>query len=79
MRYRVEHYRAVESPGAPLGYEFSPTGRIDEVEAHDAADAATAVLLADEQGALEPVSYDPGRDLFAVPGEDEAVRVSQLA
>ncbi len=80
MRYRVEHFRAVESPDAPLGYAYTPTGRVDEVDAHDEADAAAAVLVFDEtEDPDEPVAFDPGNGLYAIPGEDEAVRVVALS
>jgi hypothetical protein len=76
MRFRVEHFRAVEAPETPLGYAFAPTGRVDEVDAHDEAEAAATVLApSDDTGTLDVVSFDPGNGLYAFPGEDEAVRV----
>jgi hypothetical protein len=79
VRFRIEHYRAVDVPGTALGYDYSPTGRVEEIEAHDEAEAAAAALTANDETAVgETVGYDPGKGLYAVPGEDEAVRVVAL-
>jgi len=79
VRYRVEHFRAVDSPGTALGYDYAPTGQVEEIDAHDRDDAAAAALTTgDEPESDDVVDYDPGRDLYAVPGEDEAVRVTAL-
>ena len=77
MRFTVEHFRAIDSPESALGYDYVATGQTTEVDAHDELTAA-AVALADHDDTedLEPVSYDPGRDLYGVAGEDEAVRVT---
>jgi hypothetical protein len=75
VNYSVEHFRAVDAPGAPLGYEFVPTGRVETVEAHDEA-AAAAIALSEEEVELDVVSYDPARNLYGVAGDDEAVRVT---
>ena len=77
MRFRIEHYHAVEVPDTPLGYEFAPTGQVDEVDAHDEADAA-ATALSGEEPVGEALSYDPGHRLYAVPGEELAVRVTAI-
>lgn len=80
VRFRIEHYRAVDVPGSALGYEFTPTGRVEEVDAHDEEDAAAMALTVagDEPDADGPVAYDPGSSLYAVPGDDEAVRVTPV-
>ena len=44
VRFRIEHYRAVDVPGSALGYQFAPTGRVEEVDAHDEEDAAAMAL-----------------------------------
>ena len=77
VRYTVEHFRAIEAGDRPLGVAYVPTGRIDDVEAHDPP-AAAAIALSDRQDALDVdvVSYDPAEDLYGVTGEDEAVRVT---
>ena len=76
MRYTVEHFRAVEADELPLGVAYVPTGRVDEVEAHDPpAAAAIALSEADDLMDVDLVSYDPGDDLYGVAGDDEAVRV----
>ena len=75
MNYSVEHFRAVEAPGEPLGYEFVPTGRVETVEAHDEA-AAAAIALSEDEIDLDVVSYDPSRNLYGVGGADEEVRVT---
>ena len=76
MRYTVEHYRAVEADERPLGVAYVPTGKIDEIEAHDPS-AAAAIALSEGEDLMDVdlVSYDPGDDLYGVAGEDEAVRV----
>jgi hypothetical protein len=48
MRFRIEHFHAVEVPDTPLGYEFAPTGQVDELDAHDEADAAATALSGEE-------------------------------
>ena len=80
MRFRIEHYRAVDVPGSALGYQFAPTGRVEEVDAHDEEDAAAMArtVAGDEPDADGPVAYDPGSSLYAVPGDDEAVRVTPV-
>jgi hypothetical protein len=75
MNYSVEHFRAVDAPGEPLGYEFVPTGKVETVEAHDEA-AAAAIALSEDEIDLDVVSYDPSRNLYGVAGDDEAVRVT---
>ena len=76
MRYTVEHFRAVEAVELPLGVAYVPTGRVDQVEAHDPpAAAAIALSEADDLMDVDLVSYDPGDDLYGVAGDDEAVRV----
>ncbi|HYX85295.1 MAG TPA: hypothetical protein VE777_10030 [Gaiellales bacterium] len=77
MRYTVEHYRVVEADGPPLGVAYVPTGRVDEIEAHDPP-AAAAIALSEREDVMDVdfVSYDPGQDLYGVAGEDEAVRVT---
>ena len=61
VRFRIEHYRAVDVPGSALGYQFAPTGRVEEVDAHDEEDAAAMALTVagDEPDADGPVAYDP--------------------
>ncbi len=80
VRYTVEHYRAIDDDGSPLGVAYVPTGRVDEVEAHDETTAA-AIALSGEAETLEAdvVSYNPGQGLYGVAGEDEAVKVSSPA
>ena len=76
MRYTVEHFRAVEAGERPLGVAYVPTGRVDQVEAHDPpAAAAIALSEAEDLMDVDLVSYDPGDDLYGVVGDDEAVRV----
>ena len=76
MRYPVEHFRAVEADERPLGVAYVPTGRVDQVEAHDPPAAAQIALSeADDLMDVDLVSYDPGDDLYGVAGDDEAVRV----
>ncbi|MGN6377959.1 MAG: hypothetical protein ACTHNU_03320 [Gaiellales bacterium] len=76
MNFTVEHFRAVDAPSSPLGYDFVPTGQVDNVDAHDEAAAAAIALAGDELEVDDVVSYDPARNLYAVPGEEEAVRVT---
>lgn len=76
MNYAVEHFRAVDVPASPLGFEYVSTGRVDVVDAHDEAAAAAIALAGSEELELDVVSYDPGHNLYAVAGEDEAVRVT---
>ena len=80
VRYTVEHFRAIDDDGSPLGVAYVPTGRVDEVEAHDETTAA-AIALSGEAETLEAdvVSYNPGQGLYGVAGEDEAVKVSSTA
>jgi hypothetical protein len=80
VRYTVEHFRAIDDDGSPLGVAYVPTGRIDQVEAHDETTAA-AIALSGEAETLEAdvVSYNPGQGLYGVAGEDEAVKVSSTA
>ncbi len=77
VRYTVEHFRAIDDDGSPLGVAYVPTGRVDQVEAHDETTAA-AIALSGEAETLEAdvVSYNPGQNLYGVAGEDEAVKVS---
>jgi hypothetical protein len=80
VRYTVEHFRAIDNDGSPLGVAYVPTGRVDQVEAHDETTAA-AIALSGEAETLEAdvVSYNPGEGLYGVAGEDEAVKVSSTA
>jgi hypothetical protein len=79
VRYRVEHFRALESSDAPLGYAYVPTGEVHEVEAHGESEAAALVLTPTEDtGELDVVGYDPANGLYGLPGEDEAVRVTAV-
>lgn len=80
VRYTVEHFRAIDDDGSPLGVAYVPTGRVDQVEAHDETTAA-AIALSGEAETLEAdvVSYNPGQNLYGVAGEDEAVKVSSTA
>jgi hypothetical protein len=80
VRFRVEHYRAVDVPDSALGYEFSPTGRVEEVEAHDEEDAAGLALTVagDDPEADGVLTFDPGPGLWAVPGDEEAVKVTPI-
>ena len=80
VRYTVEHFRAIDDDGSPLGVAYVPTGRVDEVDAHDET-AAAAIALSGEAETLEAdvVSYNPGEGLYGVAGEDEAVKVSPPA
>ena len=80
MRYTVEHFRAIDDDGSPLGVAYVPTGQVDQVEAHDETTAA-AIALSGEAETLEAdvVSYNPGQNLYGVAGEDEAVKVSSTA
>jgi hypothetical protein len=76
VRYTVEHFRAVEADERPLGVAYVPTGRVDQVEAHDPpAAAAIALSEGEDLTDVDLVSYDPGDDLYGVAGDDEAVRV----
>jgi len=81
MRFRIEHYRAYETPESAQGYAYAPTGQVDELDAHDPADAAAAALTAEEEspGGVETPSFDPEHGLYAFPGEDEAVRVVAIS
>jgi hypothetical protein len=76
MNFTVEHFRAVDAPTSPQGYDFVSTGQVDNVDAHDEAAAAAIALAGAEELDLDVVSYDPGRNLYGVAGEDEAVRVT---
>ena len=79
MRFRVEHFRALESSDAPLGYAYVPTGEVEEVEAHGESEAAALALTpTDETGDLDVPGYDPAHGLYGLPGEDEAVKVTAL-
>jgi hypothetical protein len=79
MRFRDEHLRAIDAPGSALGAEFVETGRVEEIDAYDAEDAA-ALALAEEDETIDAASLDfaPGDGLYALPGEDEAVRVTPV-
>jgi hypothetical protein len=81
MLFKVEHFRAIEVPESSLGYEYTPTGVVVEIEAHSEEDAAAAALstAADEPDVGDVVTFDPGRGLYAVAGEDDAVRVTVLS
>jgi hypothetical protein len=80
VRYTVEHFRAIDDDGSPLGVAYVPTGRVDEVEAHDETTAAAIALSGDaETLEADVVSYNPGQNLYGVAGEDEAVKVSSTA
>jgi hypothetical protein len=74
--YTVEHFRAVDAPASPLGYDYVSTGQVDTVQAHDEASAAAIALAGAEELELDVVSYDPTRNLYGVAGEEEAVRVT---
>ncbi len=80
VRYTVEHFRAVDAEDSPLGVAYVPTGRVEEIEAHD-EDTAAAIALSGDAEVLEAdvVSYNPADGLYGVAGEDEAVRVSSPA
>jgi hypothetical protein len=80
VRYKIEHYRAVEVPDSALGYEFTPTGRVEEVDALDEEDAAALALTVagDEVEVDGPVTFDPGSSLYALPGDEEAVKVTPI-
>jgi hypothetical protein len=80
VRYTVEHFRAIDDEGSPLGVVYVPTGQVDQVEAHDETTAA-AIALSGDTEVLETdvVSYNPGQGLYGVAGEDEAVKVSSTA
>jgi hypothetical protein len=80
VRFRVEHYRAVDVPDSALGYEFTPTGRVEELDAHDDEDAAAMALTVagDDAGTDGVVTFDPGPALWAVPGDEEAVKVTPI-
>jgi hypothetical protein len=80
VRYTVEHFRVIDADESPLGVAYVPTGRVDEVEAHDESTAA-AIALSGDTEVLEAdvVSYNPAERLYGVAGEDEAVRVSSAA
>jgi hypothetical protein len=80
VRYTVEHFRAIDDEGSPLGVVYVPTGDVDQVEAHDETTAA-AIALSGDSEVLEAdvVSYNPGQGLYGVAGEDEAVKVSSTA
>jgi hypothetical protein len=80
VRYTVEHFRAIDDDGSPLGVAYVPTGQVDEVEAHDETTAAAIALSGDaETLEADVVSYNPGQGLYGVAGEDEAVKVSSPA
>ena len=80
VRYTVEHFRAIDDEGSPLGVAYAPTGRIDEVDAHDETSAAAIALSGDAEVLdADIVSYNPGQGLYGVAGEDEAVKVSPTA
>lgn len=76
VNYAVEHFRAVDVPSSPLGFEYVSTGKVEVVDAHDEAAAAAIALAGAEELDLDVVSYDPGHNLYGVAGEDEAVRVT---
>jgi hypothetical protein len=77
VRYTVEHFRAIDDEGSPLGVAYVPTGQVDQVEAHDETTAAAIALSGDaETLEADVVSYNPGEGLYGVAGEDEAVKVS---
>jgi hypothetical protein len=77
MRFRVEHLRAYEAPGEALGVTWLETGREDEVDAYDELEAA-ALCLAGDDVEPEAIAHDPGARLYALAGEDEAVRVTPI-
>ena len=80
VRYTVEHFRAIDAEDSPLGVAYVPTGRVDEVDAHDESTAA-AIALSSDAEVLESdvLSYNPAAGLYGVAGEDEAVKVSTAA
>ena len=80
MRFRIEHYRAYEAPESALGFQYAPTGRVEEIDAHDPVDAAAAALTSEEDAAgVDTPEFDPGHGLYAYPGEEEAVRVIEIS
>ena len=80
MRFRVEHFRAFEAPGTPLGFDYLSTGQVEEIEAHAEADAAAVALsVGDDMPDVDTVGYDPAHGLYGLPGEEVAVRVTVLA
>jgi hypothetical protein len=80
MRYTVEHFRAIDVEDSPLGVAYIPTGRVDEVDAHDESTAAAIALSGEaEVLASDVLSYNPAQGLYGVAGEDEAVKVSAPA
>jgi len=76
VNFNVEHFRAVDAPSSPLGYDYVSTGRVDSVDAHDEASAAAIALASGEELEVDVVSYDPTHNLYGVAGEEEAVRVT---
>jgi hypothetical protein len=80
MRFRVEHFRAIDVPDSALGVEYIPTGEAEELDAPDEAEAA-AIALSTQRDVAEQddVSYDPSHGLYGLAGEDEAVRVTTVA
>ena len=79
MRYQIEHFRAVDAADSPLGVEYVPTGKVEQLEAFS-EDEAAAVALADDTDAVEldTLDYDPSKGLYGFAGEDEAVRVTAV-
>jgi hypothetical protein len=77
MNFSVEHFRVVDTT-SPLGYDFVPTGQVMRVDAHDEAAAAAIALSGSDELGVDVVSYDPGRNLYGVAGEEQAVRVTAL-
>jgi hypothetical protein len=76
VNFTVEHFRAVDAPSSPLGYDYVSTGQVDAVDAHDEAAAAAIALAGGEELEVDVVSYDPTHNLYGVAGEEEAVRVT---
>ncbi len=77
VKFTVEHFRAIEDPGSPLGYRYLATGVVDTVEAPDEESAAISALgVGDDGDDPGMVSYSPGEDLYGFLGEDESVRVT---
>ena len=80
VRFRVEHLRAYEAPGAALGIAWLETGRTEDVDARDELEAAAVALAqgGEEVIDVDAIAHDPGADLYALAGEDGAVRVTPV-
>ena len=79
MRYRIEHFRAIDVPDSALGVEYISTGKVEQLEALSEDEAAAQALAIDSDAAeIGAVNYDPARGLYAFAGEEEAVRVTAV-